>query len=114
MRLNFSCPLLTSYPEAYVYCWFHPKTGFWLGASPETLLKINGQKVKTMALAGTQVYEGSTHVEWDTKNYEEQKFVTEFLKNELLQHLTRFRSFCPKNHKSRKTTTSSNNINRLS
>ena len=22
--------IATSYPEAYVYCWFHPKTGFWL------------------------------------------------------------------------------------
>ena len=29
-------------------------------------------------MAGTQVYEGSTHVEWDTKNYEEQKFVENF------------------------------------
>jgi len=94
--------IATSYQEAYVYCWFHPKTGFWLGASPESLLKINGRKVKTMSLAGTQVYEGSTHVEWDTKNHEEQKFVTEFLKNELSQHLTNLEVSAPKTIKAGK------------
>lgn len=94
--------IATSYPEAYVYCWFHPKTGFWLGASPETLLKIKGRKVRTMALAGTQVYKGSSQVEWDTKNHEEQKIVTEFLKNELSQHLTELEVSAPKTIKAGK------------
>ena len=30
--------LLQNYPNAFVYCWFHPETGFWWGATPETLL----------------------------------------------------------------------------
>ena len=91
-----------SYPRAYSYCWFHPKTGFWLGASPETLLKIKDRKVTTMALAGTQVYDGSTQIDWDQKNYEEQEFVTEYLKEELSEHLTDLEVSCPKTIKAGK------------
>ncbi|MGB0891220.1 MAG: chorismate-binding protein, partial [Flavobacteriaceae bacterium] len=51
--------LLQNYPNAFVYVWFHPKVGLWLGATPETLVKIKGNKFETMALAGTQSYNGT-------------------------------------------------------
>ena len=71
--------LLEKYPTAMVYLWFHPKTGFWLGATPETLLKVERNRFNTMALAGTQLYQGETDVEWESKEVEEQLFVTDYI-----------------------------------
>jgi len=74
--------LLSNYPLAFVYIWFHPKVGLWLGATPETLLSVRGKHATTMALAGTQIYKGSLNVVWGTKEKDEQKIVTdEILKN---------------------------------
>ena len=75
--------LLKIYPTAFVYCWCHPKVGLWLGASPETLLRIEGNQFTTMALAGTQNYEGALDVEWGNKEKEEQQLVTDFVVNSL-------------------------------
>ncbi|WP_324719256.1 chorismate-binding protein [Salinimicrobium sp. HB62] len=69
--------LLKTYSAAFVYCWFHPKVGCWLGATPETLLKIEGSRFKTMALAGTQKYSGTIDVNWGEKEQQEQQFVTD-------------------------------------
>jgi len=71
--------ILATYPTAFVYCWYHPKVGMWLGATPETLLKIENKRFKTMALAGTQEYKGTLEVEWTAKEYEEQQFVTDYI-----------------------------------
>ena len=79
--------VVKAYPEAYTYFWFHPKTGIWMGASPESLLKIEGQKLHSTALAGTQKSNDSKVVEWDGKNFEEQAIVTNFLKKTLNTHL---------------------------
>ena len=75
--------LLSTYKTAFVYCWYHPKIGLWLGATPETLLKIEGQRLSTMALAGTQVYKGTTDVSWGTKEEQEQQFVTDYIVSNL-------------------------------
>jgi isochorismate synthase len=75
--------LLNIYKTAFVYCWYHPKIGLWLGATPERFLKISGQQFSTMALAGTQAYKGSLEVQWQKKEIEEQQFVTDFLKSSL-------------------------------
>ncbi|MCL6460876.1 MAG: chorismate-binding protein, partial [Flavobacterium micromati] len=32
--------LVQLYPSTFVYCFFHPKLGNWLGATPEQLLKV--------------------------------------------------------------------------
>ena len=77
-----------AYPEAYTYCWFHPCTGFWLGASPESLVKISGNKVQLVALAGTQRFNNQSQVDWDAKNIKEQSMVTDYLKNNLSNHLS--------------------------
>ncbi len=80
--------LLQNYPTAFVYCWYHPKIGLWLGATPETLIKIEGSRFKTMALAGTQEYFGSMDVSWENKELEEQLFVTHFIVNSLQNSVT--------------------------
>ena len=71
--------LLRKYPRATVYLWSHPQTGSWLGATPETLLKLERNRFETMALAGTQAYKGETEVEWGRKEVEEQQFVTDYI-----------------------------------
>jgi len=75
--------LLNNYKTAMVYCWFHPKVGLWLGATPETLLKIEGNRLQTMSLAGTQPYVNTTDVTWQNKEIEEQQFVTDFIVDSL-------------------------------
>ena len=74
--------LLESYTNAFVYMWYHPKIGLWLGATPETLLEINGDKFKTMSLAGTQVSKEGP-ISWGAKEIEEQQMVTDFIRNQV-------------------------------
>ncbi len=69
--------LLSKYPLAFVYCWFHPEVGLWLGATPETLLHIKNGYLETMALAGTQAYTGKLDVDWGAKERKEQELVTQ-------------------------------------
>ncbi|MFA5298243.1 MAG: chorismate-binding protein [Lutibacter sp.] len=71
--------MLNSYKNAFVYLWFHPEVGLWLGASPERLLTSFEGNFKTMALAGTQKYGGTTNVLWQNKEKQEQQYVTEFI-----------------------------------
>ena len=87
--------LVHYYPTAYTYCWFHPQTGFWLGASPESLLKLEGKSVSTMALAGTQISQSSENVEWDSKNLEEHTFVTDYLMEVLSDYLDSIKTSGP-------------------
>ncbi|MFT7898392.1 chorismate-binding protein [Tenacibaculum ascidiaceicola] len=75
--------LLSNYPTAFVYVWHHPKIGLWLGATPETLVSIKDKSFTTMALAGTQVYNGTTNVTWQPKELEEQQFVTDYITDRL-------------------------------
>jgi isochorismate synthase len=75
--------LVQAYPTAFAYCWFHPKIGLWMGASPERLLKANETKFYTTALAGTQPFQDSVEVVWETKEKEEQQFVTNFILDNL-------------------------------
>lgn len=80
--------LLGQYPTAMVYCWYHPRIGLWLGASPETLLHIEEDRFYTMALAGTQPYKGSINVSWGIKEKEEQAMVLEEISKELVSLVT--------------------------
>ena len=80
--------VIQNYPSAFCYCWFHPKVGLWIGASPEQLLEIDSQKMSTVSLAGTQKADGNEDVEWGDKEKNEQQIVTnsivENLEKELL------------------------------
>lgn len=71
--------LMSNYPNAFVYCWYHPKIGLWLGATPETLIQVEGKRFHTMALAGTQLDQNSLDVTWQKKEKEEQQFVTDYI-----------------------------------
>ena len=75
--------LLIFYPNAFVYLWFHPLTGLWMGATPEILLEVNNNMFKTMALAGTQSYKGTLDINWDAKEKQEQQFVTDYIQLKL-------------------------------
>ncbi|MCU4189169.1 isochorismate synthase [Flavobacterium sp. HXWNR29] len=69
--------LISTYPTAFRYLFFHPKIGLWMGATPEQLVKINQNQFETVALAGTQLY--SENVIWETKEIEEQQFVSDYI-----------------------------------
>ncbi len=71
--------LVSQYQSAFRYCFYHPKIGLWFGATPEQLLQVENNIFKTVALAGTQKYEGSIDVVWQEKEIQEQKFVTDFI-----------------------------------
>lgn len=71
--------LVCQYQSAFRYCFYHPKVGLWFGATPEKLLQVENDIFKTVALAGTQKYSGSTNVNWQEKEVQEQKYVTDFI-----------------------------------
>lgn len=73
--------LIATYPTAFRYLFFHPKIGLWMGATPERLVKINQNQFETVALAGTQLF--SKSIIWNTKEIEEQQFVTDFIVSEM-------------------------------
>lgn len=75
--------LLTSYKNAFVSIWFHPKVGLWFGATPETLLQVDNSRFKTMSLAGTQVYDAKKEIVWKNKELVEQQLVTDFIEKSL-------------------------------
>jgi isochorismate synthase len=75
--------LVTQYRSAFVYCFYHPKIGTWLGASPEQLLKATANSFETIALAGTQKDTGTATVSWPQKEQEEQQFVTDYIVSKL-------------------------------
>ena len=67
--------LLNNHFESFVYLWFHPKVGTWLGASPELLMSLKKEKLKTVSLAGTLKYIKKSL--WTYKEREEQEIVTQ-------------------------------------
>lgn len=71
--------LIQLYPTTFSYCFFHPKVGFWMGATPEQLLKANGNEFETTALAGTQKANSEVEILWQQKEKEEQQYVTDFI-----------------------------------
>src|SRR6478672_7785169 len=73
-----------NYPTAFNYCFYHPKIGLWIGATPEQLLRVNGTLIKTVALAGTQVF--SENIGWQAKEQQEQQYVTDFIKSGLQRY----------------------------
>lgn len=79
--------LLHFYSTAFCSLWFHPKVGFWMGATPEQLLKTENQTIKTVALAGTQKQKHLEDVLWSNKEIQEQQFVTDYIVNQLSQEV---------------------------
>jgi isochorismate synthase len=71
--------LIHLYPTTFSYCFFHPEIGLWIGATPEQLLKANGNVFETTALAGTQKANSEDEILWQQKEKDEQQYVTDFI-----------------------------------
>lgn len=77
------------YPRLFVALVYTSQSGMWLMATPEILLKGEGDEYQTMSLAGTQKAEPSKTiadypvegVEWSKKNREEQQYVTDYIED---------------------------------
>jgi isochorismate synthase len=57
--------------------------GTWIGATPEVLLSIENEEVKTISLAGTK--KSNDESAWNAKEKEEQAIVTQFIEQTLTQ-----------------------------
>ena len=68
-----------AYPKAFLYVWYTPKNGLWIGASPELLLKESNLKMETVSLAGTLPKEQN----WTAKEIHEQQVVTDYIVSKL-------------------------------
>jgi isochorismate synthase len=75
--------LCEKYPDAFTYIFYHPKSGFWCGASPETLVKSNHEIVETVSLAGSMVYDDKNDFNWGEKEIQEQQIVTDYILEKL-------------------------------
>ena len=77
--------LCNAYPNAMVSFISIPSVGTWLGATPELLVCVEEQQTfKTVALAGTKIFEEGTNlknVAWTQKEIEEQALVSRYIIN---------------------------------
>ena len=76
--------LVNTYHNAFVYYWYHPKTGQWLGASPERLITLKEGILSTVALAGT-LPSGAKETDWTEKEKHEQQLVVDAIVHGLEQ-----------------------------
>lgn len=81
---NFFLNIEQKYSNAFVYLWFHPQIGMWAGATPERLFQLQEQSFRTMALAGTQVWNEDADNRWTLKERKEQQFVTNYIQDALI------------------------------
>lgn len=72
------------YKHAFVYMMYTKDSGLWFGATPEILCTFRGDKMTTMALAGTMKKDPSGIYEWSDKNRSEQAIVGKYLYDSLL------------------------------
>lgn len=67
-------------PNAFTFLVNLPVAGIWMGATPEVLIKSDGEFFETVSLAGTQVRKPETgEYFWSTKDIEEQAFVSRYM-----------------------------------
>ncbi len=81
----FFLKLCSNYPHAMVYFLQLPGVGCWIGATPEPLLVVEDETVKTVSLAGTQIAANKPleSYQWADKELEEQEIVTDFVEKTL-------------------------------
>lgn len=90
--------LLSLYPTAFRYVWYHPETDLWCGATPEVLVKTEGPSFTTMALAGTKKYNEKHLPVWSAKEIEEQQIVTDAIATSLQKVTSVVKISKTKNH----------------
>ena len=72
--------LCKMHPNAFVYV-FKSEEHFWMGASPEPLLRLREGRVSTVSLAGTRPF-AERHMDinkWTVKEVLEQEYVTRYI-----------------------------------
>lgn len=72
-----------TYPSAFVFCYYTPESGIWLGATPELLVEFQDRRLSTMAVAGTRPSQNSDTEPWDDKNIQEHEIVADFIMDTL-------------------------------
>ena len=87
-------------PAAFVYLWYHPEVGMWLGAFGEQLLKIKNNEISTMSVAGTQKIVEGKDVNWTLKEQKEQQIVTNFIVDNLKTEVIELSFDVPKTYRS--------------
>lgn len=70
--------LVNAYDDAFVYIWFHPLVGMWIGATPELLVEKDDEYIHSTAIAGTRSILGGGE-NWGKKEKEEQKLVSDYV-----------------------------------
>ena len=75
--------LLQKYDHAFVYVWFHPKVGLWMGATPEKLVTLQNGKFHTTALASTQTYKDNLNPVWGNKEKKEHQYVVDYIVSQI-------------------------------
>lgn len=80
--------LCEKYPDAFVYLIKIQGKAFWIGATPELLLKNIGNKYHTVSLAGTKTFAGgdTKDIVWGDKEKIEQQLVTAYIEDTLSAH----------------------------
>lgn len=78
--------LAQKYPEAFSYCWYHPKVGLWIGATPEQFIHLDRNQLLTDALAGTIDATVESIPTWTQKEIKEQQLVTDYIRDALKTH----------------------------
>ncbi len=82
--------LCQAYPNAFVHLCQLPDGAIWMGSSPEVLATVQHPDFSTMALAGTQKWQG--HLPpwsgWGKKEQEEQQYVATYI-SEILEKYSR-------------------------
>ncbi len=77
------------YQSSFNYVFYTPNSGLWMGATPEQLIRIDGEEASTSALAGTQPVQdiALNKYEWGEKEKVEQNFVVDFVEKILKKYL---------------------------
>lgn len=78
--------LAAAYPNAFVYLSLHPKSGMWMGATPELLLKKRNDELFTMALAGTQPRKEKGEYFWRSKERDEHQMLWDHIEDVFKKH----------------------------
>ena len=82
---SYFIDLCVKYPNAFVYLFYVPGVGMWLGATPETLITGESERFRIVSLAGTAEWKPGLNFDqvWNSKELEEQQIVTDFVKKEM-------------------------------
>ncbi len=71
--------LFRNFSSAFCSCFYHPQYNFWIGATPESLLRVRSGRLEIMSLAGTKKMDSQKT--WTSKEDEEQYLVTQYIKD---------------------------------